>query len=71
MPKMTLKALRINAGLTQKEVADRLGKSNKTISNWENGISFPEPKDIDALCELYNVSYDHINFLHADSLKAD
>ena len=68
MQKMTLKALRVNAGLTQKEVAEKLKKSNKTIGNWENGISFPEPADIDALCDLYNVSYDNINFLHSDSL---
>lgn len=68
MPKMTLKALRTNAGYTQKEVAKKLNKSNKTICKWENGESFPSPKDIDALCDLYGVSYDHINFLHKDSL---
>ena len=68
MPKMTLKALRINAGLTQKEVAEALKKSNKTIGKWENGETFPKPKDIDAICELYNVNYDHINFLPNDSL---
>lgn len=68
MTKMTLKALRINAGLTQKEVARALNKSNKTISKWENGETFPKPQDIDAICKLYNVEYDHINFLHDDSL---
>ncbi len=68
MPKMTLKALRVNAGLTQKEVADKLKVSNKTICNWENGVSYPSPEYIDALCELYNVSYDHINFLPNSSL---
>lgn len=65
---MTLKALRINAGLTQKELASKLGRSNKTICSWENGKSFPTPKDIDAICELYGVTYDNINFLHNDSL---
>ncbi len=68
MSKMTLKALRVNAGFSQKEVAEKLGKSNKTIGKWENGVSFPKPKDIDALCELYNVEYDDINFLHNNSL---
>ncbi len=68
MGKMTLSALRTNAKLTQKEVAKALKRSNKTISKWENGVSFPKPKDIDAICKLYNVTYDDINFLHNDSL---
>ena len=62
MPKMTLKALRVNAGLTQKEVAEKMNKSNKTICSWENGSSFPNPKEIDTLCALYGVSYDCIKF---------
>lgn len=68
MPKMTLKALRVNAGYTQKEVAKILGKSNKTIGNWENGEAYPNAMDIQNICELYKVSYDNINFLPNDSL---
>lgn len=68
MPKMTLKALRVNAGYTQKEVAKLLNRSNKTIQKWEKGETFPNPKDVDALCNLYNVSYDNINFLHNNPL---
>ena len=68
MPKMTLKALRVNAGFTQKELAKKLNRSNTTICSWEKGKSFPTPKDIDAICDLYNVEYDHINFLHNDPL---
>lgn len=71
MKKFTLKALRTNAGLLQKEVAKKLGKSEKTIGNWENGVSFPKPEDIDAICELYGVHYDVINFCPSDSLKAN
>ena len=68
MGKMTLKALRINARLKQSDVAKALNVSTKTVSSWENGITFPNGKYIDALCELYNVDYDHINFLHNNSL---
>ena len=70
MLKITLAAARRNARLTQKEVADILGVSNKTICSWENGKSFPDPQQIDMLCELYGTSYDNINFLPSDSLKA-
>ena len=68
MLKITLAAARVNAGFTQKEVADMLDVSNKTICNWENGKSFPAPKQIDILCELYSISYDNIIFLPSDSL---
>jgi DNA-binding XRE family transcriptional regulator len=41
--KMTLEAARRNVGLTQKEAAEKLGISNKTLGSWENGITFPRP----------------------------
>ena len=34
-----LAMLRKIEGMTQKEVADRLGVSNKTVSKWESGGS--------------------------------
>lgn len=34
-----VKSARINANLTQEQVADFLNVSRQTISNWENGIS--------------------------------
>ena len=71
MLKITLAAARVNARLTQKEVGDRLGVSNKTICSWENGKSFPDAQQIDMLCELYGISYDNIIFLPSNSLKAN
>ena len=70
MVKITIKAARVNASLSQKEAADRLGVSNKTLGNWEKGITFPPADKIPAICELYGVPYDMLNFLPADSLKA-
>ena len=63
MDKITLKAARINAGLGQKEAASKLGVSNKTLSAWENGISFPGADMIPKICDLYGRPYDGINFL--------
>ena len=63
MVKFSLKAARINAGLTQKEAATKLGVSNATLCNWENGVSFPNAEQIEKICELYGLPYDHINFL--------
>ena len=70
MVRISLRAARINVGLSQKEAAEHLGVSNKTLGNWENGITFPPADKIVAICELYGVSYDYLNFLPTDSLKA-
>jgi len=68
MPKITLKAARVNAGLTQKEAAKRINVSNKTLCNWESGASMPKVDKIDAICDLYNIAYDNIIFLPSNSL---
>ena len=34
-----LAMLRKTRGMTQQEIADRLGVSNKTVSKWESGLS--------------------------------
>lgn len=67
--KISLEAARVNANLSQKEAAVALGVSNRTVCNWEKGNSFPSADKIDALCELYGLPYDCINFLPTNSLK--
>lgn len=60
---ITLKAARVNAGLTQKEAAAKLNVSNKTLWNWETGVRVPNINKVKAICELYGMSYDDIIFL--------
>lgn len=66
--RLTLKGARANKNLKQADVAKLLGITKKTLSNWEQGKSFPrKPEYIDALCNLYGVSYDDIIFLNNDN----
>ena len=51
-----LKEYRINAGLTIFQVGERLGKSGKTVSAWENCRSQPDADTLFALCKLYGIS---------------
>ena len=44
-----LKTLRSEKSITQEELAEKLGVSNRSISRWENGITMP---DFDLLIEL-------------------
>lgn len=71
MVKLSIRAARVNKGYSQKEAAERIGVSNKTLGNWENGITFPPVDKIPVICELYGVSYDNLNFLPTDSLRAN
>lgn len=61
--KMTLKALRVNANMTQKETAEKLGVSITTLSFWERGERFPNVKDIKKIEKLFDVNYNDIIFI--------
>lgn len=62
MSQMTLAAARVNAGYSQKYVAEYLDVAPSTVRNWEKGETFPKQPMIEKLCTLYGVSYDAINF---------
>ena len=68
MLKIKLKAARVNAGLSQKEAAKLLGVSNKTLGNWEKGLSFPTVDKSDQICNLYGVPFNNLDFLPDSSL---
>ena len=60
--------LRKKAGLSQEEVADKLGVSRQTVSKWETDQTVPELIKAKFICQLYNVSYDYlISESHTDS----
>lgn len=58
--KISLKAARVNANLTQIDVAKRLKKSVQTIINWENGKTPVDERTFIALCAIYNISSEYI-----------
>ena len=61
--KVTLKAARVNVGLTQKEAGKKLNVSRDTIVNWESGKSYPDAIKLKEIEKLYGVGYDEIIFL--------
>lgn len=65
--KITLKAARVNQGLTQKQAAKLLGVSADTVYNYENAKTFPNKKVIEKMEEVYKVSYDNLIFLPKDN----
>lgn len=57
---ISLAAARVNAGLTQEDVAREMKISKQTICNWENGKSVPGVADMEFLCKLYKFPKDNI-----------
>lgn len=63
MDKLTLKAIRVNLGLSLDEASTRIGVSKDTLSNYERGYTYPDVPIIKRIEDVYNISYDKINFL--------
>lgn len=57
-----LKAARVNANLTQQQVAEILGVSKQTIVNYELYRTIPDIEMSKKLAKLYNLSVDDIIF---------
>lgn len=55
-----IKNARIAAQLTQEQVADALGVSRQTISNWENSKTYPDIVSVIKMSDLYQISLDHL-----------
>ena len=53
-------SLRLNAKLTQSELADRLNYSDKAISKWERGESVPDIAVLKAITDLFGVPLDYL-----------
>ena len=52
--------LRKNKKITQTELAEKFGYSDKAISKWENGDTLPDIQTLYQLCEFYNVTLDFL-----------
>lgn len=53
-----IKKYRSQAALTQEELAEKIYVTRQTISNWENGRSYPDVKSLLLLSSLFQVSLD-------------
>lgn len=50
--KLALERFRLNAGMNQKELADIVGKSVRTIQLWEKGQTYPPADLVWSMCEV-------------------
>ena len=59
---ISMKAARVNAGLTQIEVAEKVGKTKGTIASYEAYATTPDIMTAQVLAELYGMSINDIKW---------
>ncbi len=47
-------------GMTQEELAEKMGVSRQTVSKWELDAAYPEMEKVVELCKLFSCSMDHL-----------
>ena len=55
-----LTGLRRKSGMSQEQLADRLGVTRQSVSKWEGGTAMPELVKLISLSELFGVSVDYL-----------
>lgn len=59
--------LRRQSGLSQEQLAEKLGVSRQAISKWESGSSVPELDKLTALSECFHITLDELVREEADT----
>ena len=60
-------ALRKEKGMTQLELAEEMGVTDKAVSKWERDLSFPDVSSIPKLAEILGVTVDELMQVKAES----
>ncbi len=55
-----LKELRIEKGLSQREVSSALGMTRNAFTNYENGYREPSLENLKKICQFFDVSADYL-----------
>lgn len=59
-----IREYREERGMSQKELADKIGVSNSRVSNWEQGINRPDADILADLCRVLKVSPSELLDVH-------
>ena len=68
---MMISSLRKQNGMTQLELAEKMGVTDKAVSKWERDLSCPDVNTIPKLAEVFNISVDELMQVKVDSQNAD
>lgn len=57
---LKINELRQSLGITQKQLADKIGVKNYIVANWEQGRTEPSVKDLIDLANFFECSVDYL-----------
>ena len=58
--RFSIKRLRAASGISQQQLADRLGLHKTTVSHWEHGIAMPSRALLPRVAEIFGVTVDQL-----------
>jgi DNA-binding transcriptional regulator YiaG len=58
--KIRLSAVRVNAGLSQQDIADKMGVSRITVGNWESGKAKMKEAELRMFADICNFPRENI-----------
>ena len=61
-----IKQLRFKAGMTQEQLAEKLGIGPQSVSKWENAVAMPDISTLPLLAEIFGVTIDDLFDLTTD-----
>lgn len=64
-----ISSLRKEKGMTQLELAEKMGVTDKAVSKWERNLSFPDVSSLPRLAEIFGITVDEL--IQAKGVPAD
>lgn len=68
---MMIASLRKENGMTQLDLAEKMGVTDKAVSKWERDLSCPDINSLPKLAEIFDVSVDDLMQVKLESTRAD
>ncbi|MBQ8279653.1 MAG: helix-turn-helix transcriptional regulator [Roseburia sp.] len=64
---MMIASLRKEHGMTQLELAEKMGVTDKAVSKWERDLSCPDVNSLPKLAEIFGISVDELMQIRTES----
>ena len=64
---MMIASKRKELGMTQMELAEKMGVTDKAVSKWERDLSYPDISSLPKLAEIFGMSVDELMQVKADT----
>ena len=64
-------AKRRELGMTQLELAEKMGVTDKAVSKWERELSYPDVTSLPKLAEIFSMSVDELMQIKTESVQTD